>query len=42
MTGPRLVLVALAVAFGFAATFATLTTVKQVRTLSVAQHTTRI
>lgn len=39
MTGPRLVLVALAIAFGFAVTFATLTTVKQVHTSSVAPHT---
>ncbi len=42
MTGPRLVLVALAAAFGLAVTAATLTTVKQVHTSSIAQHTTRI
>ncbi len=42
MTGPRLILVALAVAFGVAVTFATLTTVKQVHTSSVAPHATRI
>jgi len=38
---PRLVLIALAVSFGLAVTFATLTTVKQVRTSFVTQSTTR-
>ncbi len=42
MMGPRLVLVALAVAFGVAVTCATITTVKEIETSSVAQPRTRI